>query len=456
MSTLFRAIPVILVSLMIPLLNGCPAAGDGGNGDGDGNGTTPVAKTPQDYWQTNAAGGTSQDFSESPVPAGFFDFGGRSCEAFDGAAGFVGTAISEGALGLADTIVSRSEDPITPSDPVGTVNSVDVEITALSMVSVESITVSCDGGPTQWDVFVGLSDTPPPAGTLTATKDHENGGTAETVLYVLPKLIFTNVDDPTVERVLDLGEEGEGPIELHATIPWVHAINPADPDPGAAFILGIDGGAGVGKLAGEDFSDPTTMQGGTLIACTEHFNPSGSHLHNTCVVDTDDDGITDGTDNCRFAPNFDQEDSDGDTFGDECDPCPDDPDCPSGDCEGRCQDLLTTLCDFMYAAFDCDLWEACMAEMLECIPPDCIPTETSACLEFAEQQSAAYESLGDESVTTIFEDFTNEGCDRCDVRTYELCEVPDCLEDMGGDVGLKAVLKKWFPRKVHTRIREGR
>ena len=39
-----------------------------------------------------------------------------------------------------------------------------------------------------------------------------------------------------------------------------------------------------------------------------------------CVVDSDSDGVPDGTDNCRLTPNPDQADSDGDGIGDACEP----------------------------------------------------------------------------------------------------------------------------------------
>jgi hypothetical protein len=43
-----------------------------------------------------------------------------------------------------------------------------------------------------------------------------------------------------------------------------------------------------------------------------------------CVVDSDSDGVPDGTDNCRLTPNPDQTDSDSDGIGDACEPDRDD------------------------------------------------------------------------------------------------------------------------------------
>ncbi|MFA5187732.1 MAG: Ig-like domain-containing protein [Patescibacteria group bacterium] len=43
------------------------------------------------------------------------------------------------------------------------------------------------------------------------------------------------------------------------------------------------------------------------------------------ITDTDGDGIPDGQDNCPFIDNQDQANQDNDSYGDLCDPCPDDP-----------------------------------------------------------------------------------------------------------------------------------
>ena len=80
----------------------------------------------------------------------------------------------------ADTLISRSEDPFDrcglPSAPEV---QIEIEIVALSLVSVAPIIVTYNGGqdPEQWDVAVDLSEVTAPPGTLHATKTHCNGGT---------------------------------------------------------------------------------------------------------------------------------------------------------------------------------------------------------------------------------------------------------------------------------------
>ena len=368
----------------------------------------------RDYWTTEPSTESTQDFSSSPVPAGFFDFHGKRCEGFDGAADLGSLPVSEDTLGAADTMVDRSGDPVLVSDPVGTVGTVEVEIVALNLRSTEPITVMCDGEPTLWNMRATLSDTPAPKGTLTATKEHDNGGTAQTVLNVMLRLIFTNAADPTVERVLDYGEEGMGPVEFHATIPWVHAIDPSNPVPGTTFVLGVMGGPGGAVRA-------QRIDGGseeTLIVCAEHTNPFGSHLHNTCTTDTDGDGVPDGVDNCRFLFNADQEDTDGDTFGDGCDECPTDPTCPrsGGECENECVELNTRSCEIIEPFFEwfCDCWN--------CPPPDCSLADFEPpprCLEPNEFLSDAFT----EEMQSISDQFTVLGCDRCNL---EPCAPPPC------------------------------
>jgi hypothetical protein len=156
------------------------------------------------------------------IPAGFFDAGSK---AFKKTVTLTGNPISSvGATqlnaGLADTVVRRLETAMLPS--VGSSDTIPVEIIALSLVSVEPITVKYSGGPSQqWNVSVTLSDTPQPQGTMTIRKEHANGGTFDATFPVLPRLIFTRVGD-NAQRVLDAGVEGLDMIDLKRDrAPWV-------------------------------------------------------------------------------------------------------------------------------------------------------------------------------------------------------------------------------------------
>jgi len=296
-----------------------------------------------------------------------------------------------------------------------------VRITSLNLHGTAPIQVLCDGQPTEWNVQAALSDTASPDGTLTASKTHDNGGTAETTLPVLFKITFTNAANPNVQRVVDFGESGLAPVEFHAEMAWVHRIDPSDPDEQAGFVVGVAGGPEAAKLITRGKAGRPLQGGETLIACSEHGNPGGDHLHHTCTADTDADGIPDGIDKCLFLFDPEQGDRDEDLFGDVCDPCPDDPSCPqSGDeCETVCSDvndeLLTAWAEL--APKYCEMF-ACL-----CIPPACDP------LSF--ELSADCEQLFDEITATsgelqcLYTRFSGWGCDRCVLPSLTPLECPD-------------------------------
>ncbi len=436
----YVAVAITAACLIVAGCAGGAAGGGGGGGEpADGpendnqgdNGTSQVSTEQQDLWTTGAGSSSQQDFSSLPIPAGFFDFDGRTCETFGGTADFVGAALNEDTVGAADTTVNRDGDPIAPSDPVGTTRSVDVQIANLNLWTAEPITVSCDGQDTRWQVQATLSDTPSPTGTLTATKTYDNGGTAETALPVLMKLTFTNVEQPTVQKTLDFGESGLDAVEFEAEMAWVHYVDPANPDPEESFVLGVAGGPEAAKLIRAGKAGPTLQGGATLIACTEHTNPGGSHLHNTCTADTDGDGIPDGTDNCRFVHNPDQADRDGDGFGDACDACPDDADCPmSGDeCEGDCKDVndeLLSRWETLGPAM-CELMTTCT-----CVPPSCDPMTFERSDRCEQLNNQLLEDLPE--LSCLYTRFLGWGCDRCMLEPIpplpceDPCETTICAE----------------------------
>ena len=53
-----------------------------------------------------------------------------------------------------------------------------------------------------------------------------------------------------------------------------------------------------------------------------------------CPMDTDGDGVNDGSDNCLMVANADQANADGDTFGDACDNCPNNANNDQADTDG--------------------------------------------------------------------------------------------------------------------------
>ena len=184
-----------------------------------------------DSWESLPACHNFGAAGAGPIPADFF---GPGSDAYDGLACLDGEPLGPtpwGEYGDADTLIERSADPFDRcSLPSPTPQTVDIEIVALSLVSTSPITVTYDGGmnPEDWDVAVDLSTVTPPAGSLTATKTHCNGGMYTSQLNVLPRFTFTKVGDPATQRVLDTGEEGLAHIVLEQSPadPWVHDVNP--------------------------------------------------------------------------------------------------------------------------------------------------------------------------------------------------------------------------------------
>ncbi|MHC4697426.1 MAG: hypothetical protein ACYTFA_11840, partial [Planctomycetota bacterium] len=196
---------------------------------------------PVDAWTTDSIGNTCHQFdagpTSPPIPADFFNpgsdpFGDEVC--LEGVplpeVDIPGVGLVD--FGEADTLVQRFGDPFERCDqPSPTEVEVSASIIALSLASIDPITVTFNGGqnPEQWDVAVDLSSSGGPglAGWIRATKTHCNGGTYQSMLPVRPRFTFTKVGDPGEVRVFDTGLEGLDPVLLFQPNP----NDPQDPDP---------------------------------------------------------------------------------------------------------------------------------------------------------------------------------------------------------------------------------
>jgi hypothetical protein len=164
-----------------------------------------VIPAGSDMW-TTPSGAAHHNFALGPVPADFFDPGS---DPFEGDVIYDGlplVANPADALSGADTIVERLTDT---TDLDAGPSTVDIEIVALSLVGVNPITVTYNGGlnPEEWNVAVCLSPSPQPVGSMTITKTHPDGGTFDSTLPVVPLFTFTRVSDGAV-RELDCGQAG--------------------------------------------------------------------------------------------------------------------------------------------------------------------------------------------------------------------------------------------------------
>ncbi len=319
--------------------------------DNGGSPTVGDGEPADDLWTTPAGSRTSYSFLDTPLPADFF---GQGSDLFDGTVDLMGAALDP-ALGPADTIVRRLQD-ICPAE-VGETVTVDVEIVALSLVSVEPITVTFNGGQLaeQWDVEVCLSSFPQETGSMTITLDEEDCGTFDSNIPVLPKFTFIRRSTGAGQFV-DCGERDqlcEG-LDLEGEDnDWVLIGGPADYDPASNGILrtpaGVqidadcDGQAETMTLeASSCFQAGMSCRGGFECTFNEEAEgrlDSGAGGQHTSFINSEDDIDSDGwpndCDNCPEDASPDQTDSDGDGLGDICDNCPDDdnPDQADGDAD---------------------------------------------------------------------------------------------------------------------------
>ena len=208
--------------------------------------TCPPGQPMIDPWVSPAAGQMCHAFGTTGSPAIPSDFFGPGSDPFVGSVCLKGQSLNNPEFPLADTLISRSTDPFDLcAAPSPTQATVDIEVVALSLVSVAPITVTYGGhNPQQWNAVVDLSTVPAPLGSLTVTKSHCNGGTYTSVLPVRPRFTFSRVGGPEI-AVLDTGVEGRDPVVLTQTdpLPWVAEVDPMLPavsDPCSAFHAGIE------------------------------------------------------------------------------------------------------------------------------------------------------------------------------------------------------------------------
>ena len=129
------------------------------------------------YFETDPTG-TSIDFSRSFIPRNFFDLGS---DPFLGFIRLQGHPVDQRTLGTTDTIMQRVFDiEISQNGPPKTIS---LEIAAVSLVAVNPITVTHNGGqnPELWDARVSLQPNQEQRGRMTIMQTSADGGTYETL-----------------------------------------------------------------------------------------------------------------------------------------------------------------------------------------------------------------------------------------------------------------------------------
>jgi hypothetical protein len=336
-----------------------------------------------DLWTTPATDATFFEDWLPPIPADFFDPGS---DPFEQTVAFAAAPILSnppGVLENADLVIERLQDCALPQIP--SQDTTDVIVRAMHLVSLQPVTVTYGGANAEaWDVDLCLSALPQPVGGMTIHKACYLGGTLDTTLPVLPRLVFTRQSDGA-QRTYDFGLEGRLPV-IYDVVGghWVHQTDASlgvvslaagaqvDGDcdgtldlvlPGSsAFVPGVwplpcgqvnlssrsvqrmrvmNLDAPLARLAVLPAHTPGTDGDGDGLVdradnCPNDFNPFQEDVDQDSVGDPcdgclldydpfqedgDGDGVGDVCDNCLADPNPTQRDEDGDGVGDACDTC---------------------------------------------------------------------------------------------------------------------------------------
>jgi hypothetical protein len=215
---------------------------------------------------------------------------------------------------------------------VGSSDTIDIEIVALSLVGTEPITVTYGGtNPELWDVEMALSSGySQTTGTMTIRQGCVGGGTFDSVLPVRPKFTFIN-ESGTVTAVYDYGDAR---VFTVTTGRWVHvpdaSFNVVKVAAGAVTDGDGDGSADPPLPPSSNFSasiwplpcSPGSPTNSQLMRLTPQTSTRAAHgliiAFTGFPTDTDGDSTPDVADNCPGDSNPLQEDSDFNGFGDAC------------------------------------------------------------------------------------------------------------------------------------------
>ncbi|MBV8199925.1 MAG: hypothetical protein JOZ15_04805 [Acidobacteria bacterium] len=180
-----------------------------------------------DGWATPAGGQTQVDLGSMPAATSALGspiVGGNVIN-------LQGQPLDSANLGSIDTILSRG----AIASGQGTLT-----IVALNLVSSSNVQLQ-DGR--AYSLAVCLSDTASSSGSITLTQVNGDGGTFSSSFTVLPKLVFTNVNNSSDVLTIDCGSGGCDPLTMTASnAGWVQTGGPSNFSPSAEGITPLPNG----------------------------------------------------------------------------------------------------------------------------------------------------------------------------------------------------------------------
>ncbi len=180
-----------------------------------------------DGWATPSGGQTQVDLGS--MPAALTALG--SPIVGGDVVNLQGQPLDSANLGSIDTILSRG----AIASGAGTLT-----IVALNLASSSNIQLQ-DGR--VYKLAVCLSDTASSSGSITLTQVNGDGGTFSSSFSVLPKLVFTNVNNSQDVLTIDCGSGGCDPLTMSATnAGWVQTGGPSNFSPSAEGITPLPNG----------------------------------------------------------------------------------------------------------------------------------------------------------------------------------------------------------------------
>lgn len=193
----------------------------------------PAAGAPAgfDLFETDPQQTVFRFGGDLAIPAAFFAPGSQPFQGIILLGGEEIGKFQNKPVGDTDTIVRRMNAAEVPSP--GTMDTIPIELVALSLVSVAPITVTYNGKPSEmWDVRATLSPTRMSTGDMTINRTSPQGGTFDSFFAVNPLFTFTRLSDGQ-KKTLDIGQVPLSPVQRQKITlrakgtPWVDDCPPA-------------------------------------------------------------------------------------------------------------------------------------------------------------------------------------------------------------------------------------